>query len=205
MSEIFSSTELSEIICTRLSHDLIGNIGAVANAVELLDDDPDCVAEIKPILEISAKTLTARLKFFRLAFGIDNTGTKNIPELEQLINAYLATVGSRNFPITLKLNITTPQLHKIILPAVMALADVFIRGGELNVTQKADGIEVSAVSNAALSESKLSELQKTITGALSEEKNSQTAPMMYLKKLLENKNVNLNLKFTSTQAILDIA
>lgn len=37
MSEI-SSSALSEIICTRISHDLIGNIGAVSNAVELLED-----------------------------------------------------------------------------------------------------------------------------------------------------------------------
>lgn len=28
--------KLSELICTRISHDLIGNIGAVANAAELL-------------------------------------------------------------------------------------------------------------------------------------------------------------------------
>lgn len=29
---------ISEIVATRLSHDLIGNIGAVANAVELLNE-----------------------------------------------------------------------------------------------------------------------------------------------------------------------
>ena len=29
---------ISEVIATRLSHDLIGNIGAVSNAVELLNE-----------------------------------------------------------------------------------------------------------------------------------------------------------------------
>ena len=33
-----NETTLSEILTTRLSHDLIGNIGAVANAVELLNE-----------------------------------------------------------------------------------------------------------------------------------------------------------------------
>ena len=34
-----SQTELSELICTRLSHDLIGSIGAVASALELMEED----------------------------------------------------------------------------------------------------------------------------------------------------------------------
>ena len=30
--------KILETVCTRMSHDLIGNIGAVANAVELLEE-----------------------------------------------------------------------------------------------------------------------------------------------------------------------
>ena len=38
---------VSELICTRLSHDIVGNIGAVANAVELLEeDDMDFVTNV---------------------------------------------------------------------------------------------------------------------------------------------------------------
>ena len=75
MSENFSF-QISELVCTRISHDLIGNIGAVSNAVELLDEDPESVADVKPILEFSSKVLSARLKFFRLAFGLNNTSVK---------------------------------------------------------------------------------------------------------------------------------
>ena len=32
--------DFAELVCTRFSHDLIGNIGAVDNAVEILDDVP---------------------------------------------------------------------------------------------------------------------------------------------------------------------
>ena len=47
--------QLSELICTRISHDLIGNIGAVGNAVELLEDgDMDFLDDIKSILQISS-------------------------------------------------------------------------------------------------------------------------------------------------------
>ena len=53
MSDNLQPCMITELVCTRLSHDLIGNIGAVANAVEILDEDPEGVADIKPILQIS--------------------------------------------------------------------------------------------------------------------------------------------------------
>ena len=103
--------ELSELICTRISHDLIGNIGAVANAVELMDEDPEAIDDAKSILSISSKVLTARLKFFRLAFGLNNTGVKTIAEITAPTEEYIATVGSRTAPIKLNFNISTPALY----------------------------------------------------------------------------------------------
>ena len=51
---------LSELISTRLSHDIIGNIGAVANAAELLEEgDMDFLDDIKSIL----KTLSSSIPF----------------------------------------------------------------------------------------------------------------------------------------------
>ena len=53
---------VSELICTRISHDLIGNIGAVSNAVELLEEgDMDFLDDIKSILKTSSGVLSARL------------------------------------------------------------------------------------------------------------------------------------------------
>ena len=46
---------ISEIVATRLSHDLIGNIGAVANAVELLNEgDEEDREDIGNILNFSS-------------------------------------------------------------------------------------------------------------------------------------------------------
>ena len=49
-------SHISELICTRISHDLIGNIGAVANAVELLEEgDMDFLDDIRSILKTSSQ------------------------------------------------------------------------------------------------------------------------------------------------------
>ena len=60
-----SDTFLAEIIATRLSPDLIGNIGAVSNAVELLNEgDEQDLEDVNNILNFSSKVLSKRLKFF---------------------------------------------------------------------------------------------------------------------------------------------
>ena len=109
MKDIF----LSEILATRLSHDLIGNIGAVANAIELLNDgDEDDKEDISNILNFSSNVLSKRLKFFRLCFGLSNASVKNMEELKDITKDYLLTLGNPNFPIDLELNISTPKIYK---------------------------------------------------------------------------------------------
>ena len=79
-----SKTELSELICTRISHDLIGSIGAVSSALELIEEDSGQLDEdTKSILQTGTNTLISRKKFFRVAFGTD-TKKMQIADLEKL-------------------------------------------------------------------------------------------------------------------------
>ena len=88
MENLLNDTLISELICTRISHDLIGNIGAVSNAVELLEEgDMDFLDDIKSILKVSSTVLSARQKFFRMAFGLHNANLENM-ELVQNSNWY---------------------------------------------------------------------------------------------------------------------
>lgn len=198
-----SSDILSELICTRLSHDLIGNIGAVSNAVELMEDD-DSLAEVKPILETSAFALSARLKFFRLAFGLSNAAPKQIEDVQNISKNYLLSIGSKSNPINLVFQAQNPALYKMILLAVMALTDVFIRGGTITVSEKADGLFVLAESESALSASKLKTLQNTFHGVLPEDNPAQAAPAAYLCALLDVAGVNIHLEYSEKSATLKV-
>src|ERR1700716_3524273 len=63
--------ELAALLCSRVCHDLISPVGAIVNGLEVLDDNP------KPedrefaldLIKKSARTVSARLQFCRLAFG----------------------------------------------------------------------------------------------------------------------------------------
>lgn len=197
--------ELSELICTRISHDLIGNIGAVANAVELMDEDPEAIDDAKPILSISSKVLTARLKFFRLAFGLNNTGVKTIAEITAPAEEYIATVGSRTSPIKLNFNISTPALYKIVMLGIMVMSDVFIRGGELSISETVNGLTFTADSQSALSAGKLAVMQKVLNAEMPAENPAQSAPLIYMMRLLNDTPVKITVSYTEKQAVLQIA
>lgn len=197
--------ELSELICTRISHDLIGNIGAVANAVELMDEDPEAIDDAKPILSISSKVLTARLKFFRLAFGLNNTGVKTTAEIIKQSEEYIATIGSHTSPIKLNFNFSTPALYKIVMLGIMIMADVFIRGGELNIAETANGLTFTADSQSALSAGKLAVMQEVLNAEMPAENPAQSAPLIYMMRLLNDTPVKITVSYTEKQAVLQIA
>jgi len=67
-----SDLDLAALLCSRVCHDVISPVGAIANGLELMDD-PETDAEMKKtafeMVKSSAKTATAKLKFCRIAFG----------------------------------------------------------------------------------------------------------------------------------------
>ena len=188
-------TFLSEVLATRLSHDLIGNIGAVANAVELLNEgDEDDKEDISNILNFSSKVLTKRLKFFRLCFGLSNATVKSMNELQEITEGYLQTLGNPNYPISLKLNIENFNIHKLVMPAVMIMADALIKGGEIKVIQTESSLIIEVNSSYNLDSNKLKNIENVLSGNDVDDNNpSSYAPLFYLLAYLKGGGVNVSL------------
>ena len=170
-----------------------------------MDEDPEAIDDAKPILSISSKVLTARLKFFRLAFGLNNTGVKTIAEITAPAEEYIATVGSRTAPIKLNFNISTPALYKIVMLGIMVMSDVFIRGGELRISETVNGLTFTADSQSALSAGKLAVMQKVLNAEMPAENPAQSAPLIYMMRLLNDTPVKITVSYTEKQAVLQIA
>ena len=154
---------VTELICTRLSHDIVGNIGAVSNAVELLEEgDMDFIEDIKSILKASSQTLASRLKFFRMVFGLSNANLEDAAVVEKTAKDYLLTIGNKDFPVNLEFNIGTKSLRKQALLMVMIMADALIRGGKLEVFEK-DGKVISRIeATAKVSADKLEKIHNIL-------------------------------------------
>jgi len=183
---------LTELVCTRISHDVIGNVGAVANAVELLEEgDMDFLDDIRSILKVSSQVLTARLKFFRLAFGLSNNNLKDITTVRSIAEAYLQTVGNKAYPITLDLELYSDKFARPALLMIMILADTLSKGGHIEAREVDSQFAAIIHSEFPPSAEKIKNIKSVLQGNLPENE-AQYAPVVYLQKILNNdKKINM--------------
>ena len=62
--------DLAALLCSRVCHDVISPVGAIVNALEVLEeDDPSMRDFALDLIKKSARNASSRLQFARLAFG----------------------------------------------------------------------------------------------------------------------------------------
>lgn len=134
---MISQTDLAAMLCSRLCHDLLSPVGALANGLELLADeqDPQMRARVIELLEQSAKISTDKLKFFRLAFGAAGGFGEAIPVDEA--KAVIAALASDAKRVEVHWAIAEPSLPKPAVKVLLNLAqialDALVRGGTLDI------------------------------------------------------------------------
>ena len=67
--------QLAALLCSRVCHDLMSPVGAIANGLEVLNDDDDEIMRehAMTLIQSSAQQASAKLQFARLAFGAAGT------------------------------------------------------------------------------------------------------------------------------------
>lgn len=85
------------------------------------------------------------------------------------------------------------------------MADAFIRGGELSIAETASGLTFTADSQSALSAGKLAVMQEVLNGKMPEENPAQSAPLIYMMRLLNDSAVNITIAASENKAVLQIA
>jgi histidine phosphotransferase ChpT len=60
---------IAELLAARLCHELVSPIGAIANGLEILEDEPDFSGDAGALIALSARQATRRLQFYRVAYG----------------------------------------------------------------------------------------------------------------------------------------
>ena len=148
-----AALDLASLLCSRLCHDMLSPVGALANGLELLRDekDPEMRRRCMELLEQSAKASADKLKFFRLAFGAAGGFGQmvSVSEARDLIEALIGDSGR----ITLDWTLSGEELPKAAVKTLLNLAaigiEALVRGGTLEVgaemTREASEIVIRAV------------------------------------------------------------
>lgn len=147
---MISQTDLAAMLCSRLCHDMLSPVGALANGLELLaeEQDPEMCARCMELLEQSARISTDKLKFFRLAFGAAGGFGEAIPIDEA--KAVIEALAADNRRIEINWAIADPSLPKPAVKVLLNLAqiglDALVRGGTLDIgAERRDGaVEIVA-------------------------------------------------------------
>jgi histidine phosphotransferase ChpT len=148
MDQKLNDLDLAALLCSRVCHDIISPVGAIANGLELMDD-PEVDAEMKAtaldMVRSSAKAATAKLKFCRIAFGASGSAGAQIDmgEAGEMAKAF---VGDEK----IKLDWQAPRENrpkaevKLVLNMLMLAMAGIPRGGLVTVTVEGRNFVVSA-------------------------------------------------------------
>jgi histidine phosphotransferase ChpT len=139
------AVRLTQLLCSRLCHDLIGPVGVAASGSDLLELSEASGAEAMALIIDSAKQAARRLAFYRIAFGYGRGAGAGpgFSELKSLADAYFA--GSRITPVWIDDRASSQQVQPLAMPVARLLACLLLvaaetlpRGGALSVTLGSD-------------------------------------------------------------------
>lgn len=149
-----SDLDLAALLCSRVCHDLISPVGAIANGLELMDD-PEMDAETKEtalaMVRTSARTAAARLKFCRIAFGAAGSAGAviDLSEAGEIAKAFVAEEKRVQLEWNAPRENRPKQQVKLALNMVlMALAGI-PRGGTVTLTATGHGFTARAAGDRA--------------------------------------------------------
>jgi len=129
--------ELAALVSSRICHDVINPISAIANGLELLGEEPDEAMReaAMDLIRKSAAQASAKLQFARLAFGAGGSAGAEIAlgDAERVARDFIEGTGKHQIswqgPAT-----TLPKDKVKLLLNLVALGIVALpRGGALNV------------------------------------------------------------------------
>src|SRR6201985_2234696 len=136
------SLELAALLCSRVCHDLISPVGAIVNALEVLDDSnkPEDREFALELIRKSSKTASARLQFCRLAFGAAGSSGAQI-DLGDALNMAKGHIEDGKCTITWNLpRLLLPKNRvKLLLNMLIIAQQTIPRGGMLTVDPIGEG------------------------------------------------------------------
>ena len=158
--------ELAALISSRICHDVISPVGAIANGLEMLEEEQDesMREQTMDLIRKSARQASAKLQFARLAFGAAGSAGAEIDlrDAERVARDFVQggkhTLSWQGPPVTLPKNKVKLLLNLLAL-GVVALP----RGGTVNVEIKGEGPEVAF---RVLAQGEPARLSEQVTGLL---------------------------------------
>jgi histidine phosphotransferase ChpT len=181
---------LAELIAARISHDLVGPVGAAVNGVELLTEDGAPDADVVALIGQSARQASRRLQVFRVIYGTPGALPAGAPFaaagklFESLLEGDKVVLVDWRFAPALEAEAGRAGARLALLAGFL-LAEGLPRGGELRLAAKLAGGNASLEWQAKGTGARLyEEVEATLAGKVAaHELSPKSAPAAVLRRL----------------------
>ena len=143
---VLESLDLAALLCSRVCHDLISPVGAIANGLEVMEDgkDEETSKFAMDLIKRSARNASAKLQFCRLAFGAAGSAGVQIDvgDAETMARGFLEDDKTKltwNLPRVL----LAKNRVKLLLNMLIIAGQGIPRGGVLTVDPIGEGDALS--------------------------------------------------------------
>ena len=129
--------DLAALLCSRVCHDVISPVGAIANGIELLDEgtDADTTEIAMDLIRASAKNASARLQFARIAFGAAGSAGAHIDtgDAEAVARAFFDNESKTDIVWNGERALLAKNKVKLLLNLTLISLGAIPRGGQIEV------------------------------------------------------------------------
>ena len=141
------SLDISNIVASRICHEIISPIGAIHNGLELISMTASLDVKSPEIALIhdSCQDARARIEFFRMAFGTYKAGQMmDAPKVQSIADAIYTTP---HFDLHWHLeNAIDRTWAQVIYMGLMCVGRQLTLGGTIDVTADVDNVKITASS-----------------------------------------------------------
>lgn len=142
--------QVTELLCSRLCHELASPIGAINNGIEMIEEfDESMMPEAMPLIGSSARLVADRLMFYRMAYGL--AGTRSVAsdsEVRDLAESFLSDGRCRlDWPQGGVTGDLREGWGKLLLNLLPLAAESLPRGGSIGYRSEdgGDRLDISVV------------------------------------------------------------
>ena len=137
-----SALDLAALLASRVCHDIISPVGALANGLEVLEEDQgeEMRQFAMELITKSAKSASAKLKFSRLAFGASGSAGASIDtgEAEEVVGLFMEGEKA-DYTWSGARSLVPKNRVKLLLNLVLTSLGAIPRGGTIAISIDGEG------------------------------------------------------------------
>ena len=185
-----SALDLAALLCSRVCHDIISPVGAIANGLELMDetDDQETKDVAFGLIRTSVTNASARLQFARIAFGAAGSAGADIDsgDAENVARAWFANEKKLSLEWHGERALMPKNKVKLLLNLLLVAAAAIPRGGVVRAEiEDANGAARLTVAATGVSARVPPVFLALLNGNFEEQLDAHAVQPLYTLKLAE--------------------